>query len=309
MFLILAALAFLYFAVLMFFAVRTVFGVDNGAAAGMVALSWIPLAAFAFSGDRCGFLFRMLASPFFLFYLIYYLGSEFRGLGDGLRSSQNYRRMLEAAAVNPHDGEAQYQLGLIHQQRRQYTEAIRRFQAAVAIDPTETDAHFQLGRIANEQGRYEEALRHLEDRPAPGRKAQLERGPPRARQRLPVAGPSWKRPAANSLSTPSAASTIPKDCSTTASVLRADRQSRRTRRTLRTRRGGCENGSPLPPPLHRQMEPPRPEASGQAVATGHTSGSNSCRCSISCDGKNGFFRKRIRARPVWPPAAPCSARR
>ena len=52
--------------------------------------------------------------------------------------------MLEAAAINPHDGEAQYQLGLIHQQRRQYTEAIRRFEAAVAIDNTETDAHFQL---------------------------------------------------------------------------------------------------------------------------------------------------------------------
>ena len=155
-FLILAAFAFLYFAVLMFFAVRTVFGVGNGAAAGIVALSWIPLAAFAFLWGPLGFLFRILASPFFLFYLIYYLGSEFRGLGDGLRSSQNYRRMLEASTVNPHDGEAQYQLGLIHQQRRQYTEAIRRFQAAVAIDRTETDAHFQLGRIANEQGRYEE---------------------------------------------------------------------------------------------------------------------------------------------------------
>src|SRR5215475_10155107 len=70
--------------------------------------------------------------------------------------------MLEAAVVNPHDGEAQYQLGLIHQQRHQYTEAIRRFQAAVAIDPTETDAHFQLGRIAREQGRLPDALAHLE---------------------------------------------------------------------------------------------------------------------------------------------------
>jgi tetratricopeptide (TPR) repeat protein len=70
--------------------------------------------------------------------------------------------MLEAAAINPHDGEAQYQLGLIHQQRRQYTEAIRRFQAAVAIDPTETDAHFQLGRIAREQGRLPDALAHFQ---------------------------------------------------------------------------------------------------------------------------------------------------
>jgi tetratricopeptide (TPR) repeat protein len=66
--------------------------------------------------------------------------------------------MLEAAAINPHDADAQYQLGLIHQERRQSTEAIRRFQAAVAIDPEETDAQFQLGRIAREQGRIEDAL-------------------------------------------------------------------------------------------------------------------------------------------------------
>ena len=114
------------------------------------------------SGDRWVFLLRLVASPFFLFYAIYYLGSEFSNLGAGLRSRQNFRRMLEAAAINPHDGEAQYQLGLIHQQRHQYTEAIRRFQAAVTIDPTETDAHFQLGRIAREQGRINDALAHLE---------------------------------------------------------------------------------------------------------------------------------------------------
>jgi len=70
--------------------------------------------------------------------------------------------MLEAAAVNPHDGEAQYQLGLIYQQRRQYTEAIQRFQRAVAIDPTQTDAHFQLGRIARQQGRLSDALAHFQ---------------------------------------------------------------------------------------------------------------------------------------------------
>jgi tetratricopeptide (TPR) repeat protein len=70
--------------------------------------------------------------------------------------------MLEAATINPHDAEAQYQLGLIYQQRRQTTEAIQRFQNAVAIDPTETDAHFQLGRIAREQGRLKDALSHFQ---------------------------------------------------------------------------------------------------------------------------------------------------
>src|SRR3954468_2488365 len=158
---LIGGLAYLYFAVLVFFAVRTVFGADNAASAGAVALSWIPLGAAVLLRGPLSMIFGILASPFFLFYAIYYLGSEFRRLGDGLRAGQNYRRMLEAAAINPHDGEAQYQLGLIHQQRRQTTEAIRRFEAAVAIDDTETDAHFQLARIFRDQNRPTDALRHL----------------------------------------------------------------------------------------------------------------------------------------------------
>lgn len=159
---LLAGLFAVYLLVLIFFAARTVFGAGNGAAAAIAAMSWIPVAAVVPVWDMLAGVVHMLASPFFLFYAIYYLGSEFRGLGDGLRSRQNYRRMLEAAAMNPHDGEAQYQLGLIHQQRRQVTEAIRRFEEAVRIDPTETDAHFQLGRIALDQQRLPEALAKFE---------------------------------------------------------------------------------------------------------------------------------------------------
>jgi tetratricopeptide (TPR) repeat protein len=159
---IIGGLAYLYYAALVFFAVRTVFGTGNGTSAGIVALSWIPLAAAVILREPLSMLFGLLASPFFLFFAIYYLGAEFRRLGDGLRAGQNYRRMLEAAAVNPHDGEAQYQLGLIHQQRRQTTEAIRRYEAAIAIDNTETDAHFQHARIFRDQGRLEHALRHLQ---------------------------------------------------------------------------------------------------------------------------------------------------
>jgi tetratricopeptide (TPR) repeat protein len=158
---LIGGLAYLYYAVLVFFAVRTVFGLGNGTSAAVVGLSWAPLAAAVALREPLSMLFGLVASPFFLFFAIYYLGSEFRRLGDSLRSGQNYRRMLEAAAVNPHDGEAQYQLGLIHQQRRQITEAIRRFEAAVAIDTTETDAHFQLARIFRDQGRLDDALRHL----------------------------------------------------------------------------------------------------------------------------------------------------
>jgi tetratricopeptide (TPR) repeat protein len=160
--LILAALCLLYFLVLTYFAVRVVFGAGNGASAGIIALSWVPVAAAVLLWGPLSFLIGWIASPFFLFFLIYYLRSEFSDLGASLHTRQNFRRTLDAATLNPHDGEAQYQLGLIYQSRRQYTEAIRRFEAAVAIDRTETDAHFQLGRIAREQGRNENALRSLE---------------------------------------------------------------------------------------------------------------------------------------------------
>jgi tetratricopeptide (TPR) repeat protein len=157
-----SGVACLYFLVLTFFAVRTVFGTGNGGAITIVCLSWIPLVAAYFVWSPLRYLMSWLASPFFLFYAIYYLRGEFGSLGDGLRSRQTFRRNLEAAAVNPHDGEAQYQLGLIYQQRRQFAEAIRRFQNAVAIDPSQVDAHFQLGRIAREQGRMKDALGHFQ---------------------------------------------------------------------------------------------------------------------------------------------------
>src|SRR5713226_4761141 len=129
------AAACLYFAVLMFFAVRTVFGTENSIAAGSVGLSVIPLIAAVFLWAPLSFMLSWLASPFFLFYAFYYLRGEFTNMGAGLRRRQNFHRMLEAAAVNPHDAEAQYQLGLIYQRRRQYTAAIERFKKAVAIDP------------------------------------------------------------------------------------------------------------------------------------------------------------------------------
>ncbi len=157
-----AALAYLYFGVLMFFAVRTVLGTENGVTAGSVCLSVIPLGAAVFFWGPLRFVLGYLASPFFLFYAFYYLRSEFTNIGSGLRSRQNFRRMLDASAVNPHDAEAQYQLGLIYQQRRHYAEAIQRFRNAVTINAAETDAHFQLGRIAREQGRLNDALAHFQ---------------------------------------------------------------------------------------------------------------------------------------------------
>lgn len=162
LFVVAGGLAYLYFAVLIFFAVRTVFGTGNGAAVTIVGLSWIPLVAAYFVWSPLRFLFGWLASPFILFYVFFFLRGELGSLGAGLRNRQTFRRNLEAAAINPHDGEAQYQLGLIYQRRRQFTEAIRRFGNAVAIDPLQTDAHFQLGRIARDQGRLDDALAYFQ---------------------------------------------------------------------------------------------------------------------------------------------------
>jgi tetratricopeptide (TPR) repeat protein len=157
-----AIVAYLYFAVLMVIAVRTVFGAEGRVAAGVVSVSWIPLVAAPFLWGPISLILRWLTSPFLLLFIFYYLRSELANLGTGLRSRQQFHRMLEASTVNPHDADAQYQLGLIYEQRRQYTEAIRRFKNAVAIDPSETDAHFQLGRIALEQGRLNDALEHFQ---------------------------------------------------------------------------------------------------------------------------------------------------
>jgi tetratricopeptide (TPR) repeat protein len=157
-----AALCGIYFLVLMFFAIRTVFGTGNGAAVGVICLSWIPMVGAALLWGPAHYLIGWLASPFFLFYAWYFLGGEFSNLGAGMRNRQHFRRMLDAAALNPHDGEAQYQLAIIYQQRRNYTEAIQHFQAAVKIDPGEIDAHYQLGRIARQQGRIADALASFE---------------------------------------------------------------------------------------------------------------------------------------------------
>jgi tetratricopeptide (TPR) repeat protein len=157
-----AGVAYLYFAVLMFFSIRTVFGTGNGAAVAIVCFSWISLVAAYFLWGPLRYVLSWLASPFLLFYVFFYLRGALGNLGSGLRSRQSFRRNLEAATLNPHDGEAQYQLGLIYQQRRQYSEAIRRFGYAITIDATQTDAHFQLGRIARRQGRPADALRHFQ---------------------------------------------------------------------------------------------------------------------------------------------------
>jgi tetratricopeptide (TPR) repeat protein len=150
----------LFFLVLAAIAVRTVSGTGSGRAAGTVLGGLAATAAGYFAYETFGGALSYFSSPLMLFWLYYLFRPNldmFTGLGGGLRSRQNFRRNLDAATVNPRDSDAHYQLGLIYQQRRNYSEAIARFTKAIEIDPGETDAHYQLGCIALEQKRYEEA--------------------------------------------------------------------------------------------------------------------------------------------------------
>src|SRR6185369_14098017 len=91
-----------------------------------------------------------------------YLRGDISAIQWSLGSRRSFKRHLEAATLNPRDAEAHYQLGLIHQRRRQNKEAKARFEKAVEIDAAEIDASFQLARIAKDEERWEDAIRHLE---------------------------------------------------------------------------------------------------------------------------------------------------
>src|SRR5688500_10979884 len=152
----------LVFGIFMIFALRTVLGVNYGAAALAVAIGWLAftLAMYVFQ-----YVSPWLLSPFLLFWVfIYfggYLGGEVRGFGNAFRQKQNFKRFLHNATVNPKDADAHVQLGLIYQQRRQDAKALDHFTKAVEIDPEEIDANYQLGLIARIKGDLQYALNHF----------------------------------------------------------------------------------------------------------------------------------------------------
>jgi tetratricopeptide (TPR) repeat protein len=155
------AAAGLYFLALTALAIGTTLGTTLGSAIGLTSGGAVAAILGAGFFGVVGSSLYFLASPFLLFYAWRMFGSEISSLGDGLRTRQHLRQQMEIATTNPRDADAHYQLGLVYQQRRQYTEAVARFQKAIEIDPSEPDAQFQLGRIAREQGRFEEAIRYL----------------------------------------------------------------------------------------------------------------------------------------------------
>src|SRR5207244_973544 len=105
---------------------------------------------------------RLMGSPFILLMLFLLLRGYFSGIVSNQRARASFKQNLEAATINPRDSSAHYNLGLIHQQRGELSEARERFQRAIEIDPDELDAHYQLGRIARAQGRLAEAIANFE---------------------------------------------------------------------------------------------------------------------------------------------------
>ena len=145
----------LYFSGLVFVAVRLIFG-----ARALSALVVVLLAPLAFVLQP---FVIFLISPFALYLAYRLLMGDMTEFTRAFGSRQGFKRYLQAATINPLDSEAHYNLGLIHQQRQQWDEAIARFQKAVEIDPRELDAHYQLGRIARSQARHTDAIRHFEE--------------------------------------------------------------------------------------------------------------------------------------------------
>ena len=156
-----AASGILY-GVLLVFALRTVFGVEYGAAILTIAVSWI----FYCLGSYVSLLISpWLFSPLLLFFAVAYfggyLGSEVRGVGNSMRQRRDLKRFLENATINPNDADAQYQLGLIYKKRRQHEKALEHFTKAFEIDNEEIDANYELGRIARENKDLQKAIEHF----------------------------------------------------------------------------------------------------------------------------------------------------
>ena len=154
--LLLWALSNLYFGALMICALRTVCGASLSNAAITIGISWVTFAL-----DSVVFSIATF-SPFMT---IIWIAPLALGALAGMRAAhaqrQSFLRHLEACTINEHDAEAQYQLGVIYQQRRQDAEALKHFKRAVEIDPKEPDANFQLGVVDRKEGRLQAALNHF----------------------------------------------------------------------------------------------------------------------------------------------------
>jgi tetratricopeptide (TPR) repeat protein len=145
-----------FFGALMILALRMVCSASFTHAAAVVGVVWVSLRFDSWLFSIATF------SPFFtlIWGLPLALGAVY-GVRAAHIQRQNFRRHLEACMINERDAEAHFQLGLIYQRRRQFSEAAARFKRAVEIDPQEPDANFELGRIARQDGRLQDAINHF----------------------------------------------------------------------------------------------------------------------------------------------------
>lgn len=154
--LLLWLLSNLYFGFLIFCAMRVACGASVQSAAITAGSAWLSLRF-----DSIVFSALTLSPLLTLIWLVPLALGALAGMRAAHIQRQSFRRSLQAATLNEHDAEAQYQLGLLYQQRRQHTEALRHFRRAVEIDPKEPDANFQLGIVARQEGRLQDALNHF----------------------------------------------------------------------------------------------------------------------------------------------------
>jgi tetratricopeptide (TPR) repeat protein len=104
----------------------------------------------------------LFVSPLLLLLIFLLLRGYMGEFTRATRARAAFRQNLEAATLNPADASAHYNLGLIHQQRGELSQARERFARAIEIDPEELDAHYQLGRIARTEERLADAIKHFE---------------------------------------------------------------------------------------------------------------------------------------------------
>jgi tetratricopeptide (TPR) repeat protein len=105
----------------------------------------------------------VVGQPFLLILFFILLRGYFADMTQGQRARASFKQNLEASTLNPADASAHYNLGLIHQQRGELSEARARFERAIEIDSDEVDSHYQLGRIAREEGRLPDAIKHFSE--------------------------------------------------------------------------------------------------------------------------------------------------
>ena len=84
------------------------------------------------------------------------LGAIYQRWGDRARAQRAFE---SAAAVNPFDSVARFQLGKLHLEAGRCQEALREYQAGLTTDPSNTEAKAAVGEIKS-KGRCADPLRH-----------------------------------------------------------------------------------------------------------------------------------------------------